>query len=134
MVEERKMVYVVTSGEYSDYAIDCIFDTLEEAEKYVMIHSNGNPDDMRVEEYPLNSVSLEGDVNIDDAGYCYTGREWIPMRRSRFEERKKYMTQWCTTRGTLYPYVWLPEKDTAKATKILEDIKAYNDAVRHNVI
>lgn len=129
-MEERKIAYVVTSGEYSDYVIECIFDTLEEAEKYVMIHSNGNPDDMRVEEHPINSVAFEGELNIDDAGYCYNGHEWVPMRRSKFEEYKKISI----IRAAQYPYVWLPEKDTAKASKILQDIRAYNDAVRHNII
>lgn len=133
-MKERKIAYVVTRGEYSDYCIECIFDTLEEAEKYVMIHSNGDPDDMRVEEHPINSVAFEGEINIDDAGYCYDGHEWVPMRRSKFEEQKKTVEQYYMSKRKQYPFVWLPEKDNAKASKILQDIRAYNDAVRHNII
>ena len=30
-------VYVVTSGVYSDYGIDCVFDNLEDAERYIFM-------------------------------------------------------------------------------------------------
>lgn len=36
------IVYVVTSGEYSDYHIDAIFSTKEKAEEYIKIHARYN--------------------------------------------------------------------------------------------
>jgi hypothetical protein len=46
-------VYIVTSGTYSDYAIEEVFDNREDAEKYICLHDNDSYLDMRVEEYDI---------------------------------------------------------------------------------
>ena len=46
----EKKIYIVTSGEYSDYRIDAVFSTRELAEDY--IQHNGT--DYRIEEYNLD--------------------------------------------------------------------------------
>lgn len=46
-------VYIVTSGEYSDYGIDEVFDNREDAEKYVCLHKRNILDDLRIEEYDI---------------------------------------------------------------------------------
>lgn len=46
-------VYVVTSGVYSDYGIDEVFDNREDAEKYICLHNNDNYWNMRIEEYDI---------------------------------------------------------------------------------
>lgn len=46
-------VYIVTSGTYSDYAIEEVFDNREDAEKYICLHDNESYLDMRVEEYDI---------------------------------------------------------------------------------
>lgn len=46
-------VYIVTSGEYSDYGIDEVFDNREDAEKYVCLHKRNILDDFRIEEYDI---------------------------------------------------------------------------------
>ena len=43
-------VYVVTSGSYSDYRIECVFSTREKAEEYLQYHD----DEYRIEEYALD--------------------------------------------------------------------------------
>ena len=43
-------VYIVTSGTYSDYAIEKVFDNREDAERYICLHDNDGCLDMRVEE------------------------------------------------------------------------------------
>ena len=45
-------IFIVTSGEYSDYGISAVFSTRELAEEYVQ--RNGS--DYRVEEYPLDPL------------------------------------------------------------------------------
>lgn len=45
-------VYIVTSGEYSDYHIECVFSTIEKAKKYIDTHSN---DTVNIEEYELDT-------------------------------------------------------------------------------
>jgi hypothetical protein len=46
-------VYIVTSGTYSDYAIEEVFDNREDAERYICLHDNDSYLDMRVEEYDI---------------------------------------------------------------------------------
>lgn len=46
----EKKIYIVTSGEYSDYGIDAVFTTKEKAVDYVEQHGT----DYRIEEYDLD--------------------------------------------------------------------------------
>lgn len=46
-------VYIVTSGTYSNYAIEEVFDNREDAERYICLHDNDGCLDMRVEEYDI---------------------------------------------------------------------------------
>lgn len=46
-------VYIVTSGAYSDYSIEKVFDNREDAEKYICLHNNDGYWNMRVEEYDI---------------------------------------------------------------------------------
>lgn len=46
-------VYIVTSGAYSDYAIEEVFENPEDAEKYICLHNNDGYWNMRVEEYDI---------------------------------------------------------------------------------
>lgn len=51
-------VYIVTRGCYSDYGIECVFSTLEAAEKYcATTYSTGYRDEPRIEEYDLEDGS-----------------------------------------------------------------------------
>ena len=51
---ETKKVYVVTSGEYSDYGIEGIFDSREKAEEYINHSASTELND--IEEYNLNEL------------------------------------------------------------------------------
>ena len=53
MSKAGKTIWVVTSGEFSDYGIDAIFSTFEAAEKYAAI-LNRYRDSHRVELFPLD--------------------------------------------------------------------------------
>lgn len=55
-----KKIYIVTSGEYSDYNIEKVFTKKRDANVYVSLHTSDRFDDVRVEEYPLDDVSYEG--------------------------------------------------------------------------
>ncbi len=46
-------VYIVTSGVYSDYAIDEVFDNREDAERYICLYNNDSYFNMRIEEYDI---------------------------------------------------------------------------------
>ena len=43
-------IYIITSGDYSDYSIEAVFSTREKAEEYLQYHD----DEYRIEEYELD--------------------------------------------------------------------------------
>ena len=47
----KKILYAVSSGKYSDYSVNAIFDDKSLAEKFIAMFSGG---DYRIEEYELN--------------------------------------------------------------------------------
>ena len=49
-----KVIYVVTSGEYSDYGIDSMFDSKELAQSYIDSFKTNSYNEMRIEEFELN--------------------------------------------------------------------------------
>lgn len=57
---ESDKVYIVTSGDYSDYHIDAVFSTIEKAKEYVDAHGS----DYRVEEYPVDDTPVEKKESI----------------------------------------------------------------------
>lgn len=58
-------VYVVTSGKYDAYHIDCVFSTKEKAMEYVALH-NITSNDYDIEEYELDSKKTDCDDYIFD--------------------------------------------------------------------
>lgn len=50
METNKKIIYIVTAGEYSDYHICAVFSTKEKAEEYVQCHGT----DYNIEEYNLD--------------------------------------------------------------------------------
>ena len=59
---ESKKVYVVTSGEYSDYSIVGVCSTRDNAEKMVVAdNARSMFCDARIEEYELDMIRLNGE-------------------------------------------------------------------------
>lgn len=48
-------IYIVTSGEYSDYGIDAVFSTKEKADEYIQQHGT----DYHIEEYDLDEEVIK---------------------------------------------------------------------------
>jgi hypothetical protein len=61
-------VYVITSGEYSDYSIDRVFLDKEKAERYVKL-SQGEYDSTRLEEYETDDDKLINKITYIRAAY-----------------------------------------------------------------
>lgn len=55
-------VYIVTSGEYSDYGIRDVFTSREQAELYISTMPDLDYEEYFVEEYETDRVKLEGKV------------------------------------------------------------------------
>lgn len=83
IIMETKKVYVVTSGDYSDYHIVGIFDSREKAEEY--INHSANSDLNEIEEYNLNELpdksekvfKLESEFDVIDFKVIGYGPESI---------------------------------------------------------
>ena len=82
MTENSEKIYVVVSGEYSDYSIEAMFSDLEQAKNYCRLHNrraehgHGEFDsgkgykyepDYRIEEHELDSKVYK--VPLDRYGY-----------------------------------------------------------------
>ena len=67
------IIYVVTSGIYSDYHIKAVFSDKEEAEYLTDILNANNYDEARIEEYPLDRYDKYGIKNM-----CYWPFRYYP--------------------------------------------------------
>lgn len=57
-------IYIVTSGEYSDYGIECVFSTREQAERYVALQNDNKAwwsECWFIEEYEVDGATIETD-------------------------------------------------------------------------
>jgi len=139
-------VYVVTSGEYSDYHIDAVFDSREAAEVYCAL-GNGN----YVEEYDVNTEPAVASTPSVVYRYqvCRLGPKsaWISepkyLLESNIESDKKEIEQ----NRKYYPqkwniidcdchidrYVYLKEHNKAKALRIVRDRIAKAKAEREGL-
>lgn len=65
----EKKIYIVTSGEYSDYRIDAVFTTKEKANEFIQQQGSG----FRIEEFVIDEEKVKKEekiwdveINIDD--------------------------------------------------------------------
>ncbi len=105
----NKKVYIVTSGEYSDYCIEAVFLDRSSAEKYCAAQSDNDWwQDYRIEEYDIGCI--EGEENyrkiisltIDENGYITSGireRYTYSNNKRSCEGQKKYT---CPNHGKGY--------------------------------
>lgn len=145
----KNKVYVVTTGEYSDYQIDRIFTSLDKAEQYVAANS-AYLDEYSIETYDVDNVDV--DVNKDEMGYCYYNSYRLmmtPMLKSRFVKiKEKHEKEYKDIKSNFDVYkvsyiiahqnaffegVWLPEKNKEKAKKMLADIESKNKAIKEGI-
>lgn len=64
------IVYIVTSGEYSDYHIAAVFDNKEQAELYCAVHER-KLDRPYIEEWDTDEVKLESCVPVKKLWIAY---------------------------------------------------------------
>lgn len=57
-------VYIVISGEYSDYHIETVCLNREDAERYVCLHQRVGTDEIRIEEHPICNGKELANVKI----------------------------------------------------------------------
>lgn len=138
-------VYIVVSGEYSDYGIDAVFDNLKSAEMFCALHNDDSYDDYRIEEYTVNRYAYQGAIEY---GYAYELHnpnyysdidelEETIMTKHNFQKRvEEYLGySWARPTGReKVPITWMSEKNPEKALKIIQDIIAYNKALSEEIV
>lgn len=82
-------IYIVTSGDYSDYTIDEVFSTKEKAEEYVQQHGTN----YRIEDYDIDK-EVKKETKI-----------WsVKMRFYNFEVSECIGDGWCSHRKDTFEY------------------------------
>lgn len=133
-----KKIYVVTSGEYSDYCINAVFESREKAELYCAIKNATKEyryDRCEIEEYELSDDTIEGNIDkwyyFDVRTYQHGGSsaELHYSIDDSFVTTEKLETKiedaWHTT---ILIHVCIKENDPDKAIKIARDLVAKYEA------
>lgn len=98
----EQIIYIVTSGEYSDYHIDAVFLDKESAEIYCTIHNGKeNYDFCHIEEYSVSDV-IKGNIEIYTAVSALFKQDGtVRIVETYFsEKREEKFEQW----NSNYPY------------------------------
>lgn len=138
-------VYIVVSGEYSDYGINAVFNNLKSAELYCALHNVDTCDNYRIEEYSVNKDAHQGTIEY---GYAYEPRnfdccsyindlEITIMTKQNFKKHAEEYSRYSWIRPTgreKVPITWMSERNPEKALKIIQDIIAYNKALSEKIV
>ena len=119
MEKEIKKIWVVTSGDYSDYSISCVFSTKKLAKLFIKEKDN---DRYRLEEYTLNFPN----VVLDKLRNGYKRYE-TSMAKDGFVNECKITTEiddrdyFMGNNNLLYNFTW--SKSTKHAIKITNEVR-----------
>lgn len=83
METNKKKIYIVTSGEYSDYEIDAVFTTREKAVDYVEQHGT----DCNIEEYNLDE-EVEKRTQLWSIEFCVEDGKLCKAYPTSYERSK----------------------------------------------
>lgn len=81
-------IYVVTSGEYSDYGIDAIFSTKEKAQEYITIRTNSEYiwNELEIEEYELDRMAEPPEFVFVEKDLYKGSVQWVPISDYKEQE------------------------------------------------
>lgn len=138
-------VYIVVSGEYSDYGINTVFSDLKSAEMYCALHNEDTYDNYRIEEYPVNKDAYQGKIEygyvyeLHNPIYYYDTEDLAEtiMTKQNFQKRiEEYLGySWARPTGReKVPITWMSERNPEKALKIIQDIIAFNKALSEEIV
>ena len=118
-------VYIVTNGEYSDYHIEAVFLTYEQAVKYIEIQFSDSWFGFQIEEYEVNQTIPKTDKLMWDVKY-----ENLLWKAERTDEvwRREPILHSERKEWDVYPhdtfYMTVFAKDKWQALKIAQDTYA----------
>ncbi len=111
-------IYVITSGEYSDYRIETVFTDKRKAEIYAATHS------ANIEEYEADECQVSSNTDVYVV-HEFTARRGVVepgcdiQYTTRRQESRINRSRYC-----YFIYVCLDERNEDKARKIAQDIFA----------
>ncbi len=123
-----KKIYIVTTGEYSDYQIVACFSSKEKAEKYSAVKNDSERwSPYYVEEYDVDSADVDDNIKVRYMYRAYFRKNRVPKRievdycNTTTSEAESKMSCGC------YNYtveIVLDKKNKSKAQKIADDMLA----------
>ena len=114
----KNKIYIVTSGEYSDYHICAVFSNKEKAEEYVQYHGTEHS----VEEYCIDE-EIKSDVKLWRIIFYIKNGEVIEACPTEYRAEEKCDTcKVCETlRSELIIYFYVTSETSNKAIKIASE-------------
>lgn len=130
-------IYIVTTGEYSDYQIENVFMSREKAEIFCAIRNSSKDhpewsDDFYIEEYDTADDTINGDPKLYYI-YRFHGADYYNsnvMIKTVKEENRVFANSF----GFYTAVVCLEEDNSKKALKIAQDMVAKYKAEREGLV
>ena len=116
---ESDKVYIVTSGDYSDYTIEAVFSTIEKAKEYVDAHGS----DYCIEKYPVDDAEVKKNESIWLVSVKWKTGEVISANSQNYSEYyadKEGTVQYKKSCGEYLDIVLISDSMT-RATKVASE-------------
>lgn len=134
-------IYIVTSGEYSDYGINAVFLDKHEAELYCATHNKKKRwCDCVIEEYETKDGKIKTDREVVYVYKAYPNdysfiqiKEPVLMFRDEAEKEEPYLDLGLYSRWTSFPVI-LTKPNKKKALKIAQDKLAELKAKEQGIV
>ena len=114
-MNEQKIAYVVTSGNYSDYSINAVFSTKALAEHYV-----GNSGHHEIEEWPMD---YESDISDCQAFFVKMRRDGEVISIASGTRLLEYAWSWSSIPDGCLEYISITKSEDI-AAKAANDLRA----------
>lgn len=131
-------IYIVTSGEYSDYWIDGVFLDKYEADKYCAVRNEESAyTNYRVEEYEEGEGKIEADLDLVYLFIVLDKANSPQVNNGVYysaSERQSYVHESTCYPKVLRAYVYLTKDDPELAFKIGKDMIAKYKAEKEGIV
>jgi len=123
-------VYIVTSGEYSDYGINAVFTSQEQAELYISTMPDSHKERYYIEKYETDESHYEGTVfyginfsmTMKYNYRYYTTHPFISKKPVEEEiEHSRYDNNYYVTIPTNRFYHFFEDDDSLECKKVVQD-------------
>jgi hypothetical protein len=115
-------VFIVTSGEYSDYGMNAVFSTEEAAQRFIDVHTTSRWDRYQIEDWELDENTPPDESLYRAAVNTFTGDVSLslPSDQEQAVSEDSIQIDTASTFGgsAVYYVTWITTKDAESAQKI----------------